>query len=109
MNPKATGMAFLAGTISMVVLAGCLVPGRYGEPVLVVPPLPALVVFDREPYYAQNGYHYHYRDGGWYYSRSRNGPWSDLPRDRYPNEIRYKHGKPDDDGGRGRNPGHKGR
>jgi len=93
-----------AGLISMVALTGCLVPGRHGEPVLLAPPLPSIVVLGPEPYYVQEGYHYHYRDDGWYYARTRNGPWSNLPRDHYPREVRFKDGGRGRDGGR--NPGH---
>jgi hypothetical protein len=58
--------------------------------VVLAPPLPPIVVLGAEPYYAQNGYHYHYRNDGWSYSRSKRGPWLDLPRDRYPREVRHK-------------------
>jgi hypothetical protein len=60
-------------------------------------PLPPLVILEAEPYYFHNGYHYHYLNGRWFYSRSRSGPWTDLPRRHYPREVRYK----DRDGGRG--------
>ena len=98
------------GLLAPFMLVGCLVvPGYQNEGVVVVPALPALVVLGPEPYYVQGGYHYHYRNNGWYYSRSRSGPWVDLPRDRYPREVRFK----DKDGGAkrdgGRNPGHQGR
>jgi hypothetical protein len=43
-----------------------------------------------EPYYFQSGYYYYYRDNRWIYSNARTGPWYDLPRDRYPREVRYK-------------------
>jgi len=69
-------------------------PG-YGE--TMPAPLPPLVILDAEPYYFHNGYHYHYLNGRWFYSRSRSGPWTDLPRHHYPREVRYK----DSDGGRG--------
>jgi|GEM_PF-1578397 len=71
-----------------------------GLQVLIAPPLPAIVLFDTEPYYVQEGYHYHYQNNGWYYSRSRNGPWTSLPKDRYPREARYRDGR-DKDGRRG--------
>ena len=98
----------LAGMLSTVMLTGCLVTSRHhGEEVYMAPPLPAIVVLETEPYYVQGGYHYHYRDNGWYYSRSRSGPWNSLPRDRYPRETRYQRGNSGRDGGR--NSGHKGR
>jgi hypothetical protein len=84
----------LAGFVVPLVLAGCvMVPGPGGRGVALVPRLPPVVVLGEEPYYAQDGYHYHYRNDGWAYSRSRNGPWSDLPRDRYPKEVRFRNGR----------------
>ncbi|MEI6645994.1 MAG: hypothetical protein WCP12_08150 [bacterium] len=70
-----------------------------GLQVLIAPPLPSIVLFDTEPYYVQEGYHYHYQNNGWYYSRSRSGPWTSLPRDRYPREVRYRDGRHGDDKG----------
>ena len=107
MNSKKKLM--LAALVLPVVCAGCLLTsrGRHGEAVFFAPPLPAIVVLETEPYYVQSGYHYHYQNDNWYYSRSRSGPWSSLPRDRYPREVRYKDGGPGND--RGRGPGHKGR
>ena len=72
-----------------------------GLQVLIAPPLPSIVLFDTEPYYVQEGYHYHYQNNGWYYSRSRSGPWTSLPKDRYPREVRYKDGRHGDDKGHG--------
>jgi hypothetical protein len=69
-----------------------------GGGAVIVPLLPPVVVFDVEPYYVQGGFHYHYVNDRWYYARSRSGPWTDLPRDRYPREVRYKNR----DRGRGR-------
>ncbi len=85
--------------ITTIVLLSLLMPstvismGRRGPGVAVVvtvPILPAIVELDEEPYYYQNGYHYHYNDNRWYYARSRSGPWNELPRDHYPKEVRYK-------------------
>jgi len=94
MNSKVWLFAGMIVPVMVVVGTGCLVPGRYGQPVLLAPPLPSIVVFDTEPYYVQEGYHYHYQNDGWSYSRSRSGPWTSLPRDRYPKEIKYKNGAP---------------
>lgn len=72
-------------------LTACFVsPGPYGYDVVVAPPLPAIVEFSSEPYYYQSGYHYFYQNNTWQYSRDRNGPRMELPRDRWPKEIRYK-------------------
>lgn len=76
--------------IGVSLLTACaVVPGRRGG-LEVVPLLPPLVVLDAEPYYFQGGFHYYYSNNAWYYSKSRSGPWVDLPRDRYPQEVRYK-------------------
>jgi hypothetical protein len=80
----------LLTALAVVLLAGCIVvPGRRGG-LEFVPPLPPLVVLESEPYYQQGEYHYYYHGDRWSYSRSRNGPWTELPRDRYPKEVRFK-------------------
>ena len=100
---NATGAAW-AVLLAPILLAGCMmVPGPRGR-VILVPALPQIVVFEAEPYYVQEGYHYHYENGGWFYARSRSGPWAPLPRDRYPREVRYRNGGPER--GEGGNPGH---
>ena len=99
-----------AGLLVSFMLTGCLlVPGPRGGEVTVVPILPPVVVLDAEPYYVHEGYHYYYRDDGWYYSHSRSGPWVALPRDHYPREVRYRDGGARRDAGprdAGRKPGH---
>ena len=105
MSAKTTVLAVL---LIAFMLAGCLmVPGPGGEGVVVVPPLPSIVVLGAEPYYVHSGYHYYYRNDAWYYSRSRGGPWVDLPRGHYPREVRFSDGG-DRRGGK-RNPGHQGK
>jgi hypothetical protein len=77
--------------LGVFLFLGCVVgPGYRGEGMVMVPALPSIVVFQTEPYYYQDGYHYHYQSDRWYYSNSRSGPWSELPRDRYPKEVRYE-------------------
>jgi len=82
--------------ITASLLAACVVvPGgprghRSGQAMVVAPLLPSVVVLDVEPFYFYSDFHYHYTSGGWYYSRSRSGPWAKLPRDRYPKEVRFK-------------------
>ena len=66
---------------------------EYGESGPAV--LPPMVILDADPFYYYNGYHYHYLNGRWFYSRSKNGPWNDLPRNRYPREVRFKEGHRD--------------
>lgn len=69
----------------------CIVPGPRGEPTVIAPPLPSIVVMDQDPYYYHGGYYYYYNNDAWYYSRSRTrGDWQMLPRDRYPREFRYQ-------------------
>lgn len=80
----------LAIVLVMLVAACAVVPvGRHGS-LTLVPLLPPLVVLDSEPYYSHGGYYYHYRNDAWYYSKSRSGPWDDLPRDHYPKETRFR-------------------
>lgn len=58
--------------------------------VAVAPVLPFIVELDFDHIYFHAGFYYFYDNHRWRYSRSRSGPWVDLPRDRYPREIRYK-------------------
>lgn len=98
----------LAVPLGVFLLVGCMVgPGHRGSGIVVVPALPSVVVLQTEPYYYQGGYHYHYQGDRWYYSNSRSGPWAELPRDRYPKEVRYKNRG--DERGRGEKRGHGGR
>ncbi|AMV71630.1 hypothetical protein JCM30471_03160 [Desulfuromonas carbonis] len=103
--------------ITTVVLLALLLPGMAMSMgsrgpsvgvVVTVPILPPVVEFDSEPYYYQDGYHYHYNDSRWYYAKSRRGPWESLPRDHYPKEVRYKNKGGQHDQGRDQdNRGHK--
>jgi len=58
--------------------------------VVAIPALPGIVVLESDQYYFHSDYHYHYDNDRWYYSKSRRGPWAELPRNRYPKEIKYK-------------------
>lgn len=83
-----------APLLATVLLAGCVVaPVDRDYDVVVAPPLPVVVEFDAYPYYYYDGFYYSYhdRDRIWRYSHYKNGPWRELPRDRYPKEIRYKY------------------
>ncbi len=85
---------FLAASL----LTACVVaqgPPDYG--VEVAPPLPAIVELGADPYYYHSGYYYFYQNDHWRYSRSRNGPWTELPRSHWPKEIR--HGEHHEHGG----------
>ena len=102
--------ALVVGWCAMFMLAGCLmvpVPGPRGPGVIMAPPLPPVVVLGEEPYYVSGGYYYYYRNNGWAYSHSQRGPWVDLPRDRYPREVRYRDHR--DEHGGGRDHEHEGR
>jgi len=95
----------LAVPLGMFLLVGCVVgPGPRGSAVVVVPALPSVVVLEEEPFYFHAGYHYHYLNNQWFYASSRGGPWMELPRDRYPKEVKFK-GR-GDDRGRGEKRGH---
>lgn len=99
--------SLLAVLLGAILLLGCAVRTGYRGEAVIVPALPTIVVLEEEPYYYHGGYHYHYRNDRWYYSNDRSGPWAELPRERYPKEVRFKghghgHGKDqDDDRGRG--------
>lgn len=56
----------------------------------MAPTLPLVVELGAEPYYYQSGYYYYHHNDRWGYSTARSGPWLELPRDRYPREIRYQ-------------------
>lgn len=64
--------------------------GHRSGGVIIAPFLPSVVVLDVEPYYFYADFHYHYINGTWFYSKSRRGPWAELPRNRYPKEVRFK-------------------
>lgn len=86
--------------IAAFILAGCvMVRGPRGRGVVMVPALPAIVVLGADPYYYQSGFYYYYHNGVWFYSNARRGPWAELPRDRWPREVRHE------DRGRGRERG----
>jgi hypothetical protein len=91
--------------VAVSLLTACVVTpaGRgHRSGVMIAPILPSVVVLETEPYYFYSDYYYHYTNDRWYYSRSRNGPWADLPRDHYPKEVRFKErdGQRDRDRGR---------
>lgn len=80
--------------IALSLLTSCvMVPagrGHHPNRVMIAPILPPLVILDTEPYYYYSDFYYYYTNDRWYYSKSRKGPWNDLPRDRYPKRVRYK-------------------
>ena len=85
----------LISTIVMVfLLMACTVMAMGRRPgvgvVVTIPVLPSIVVLEQEPYYYYQGYHYHYTNDRWYYSKSKGGPWNDLSRSHYAKEVKYK-------------------
>lgn len=93
--------SFLSLILLLLLMACAVVPGGRRGGLVVVPLLPPVVELDVEPYYFHGGFHYHYTNGSWLYATSRSGPWTDLPRDHYPKEVRYKN-KGGGQGGGGR-------
>ncbi|MRR58126.1 MAG: hypothetical protein EG824_07940 [Deltaproteobacteria bacterium] len=95
----------LVALFATFTLTACVVSsGSPGYGGVTVSPLPAVVVLDADSYYYQDGYYYYYQNNDWRYSKSRSGPWTELPRSHWPKEI--KHRGRDDDQDRG---GHDGR
>lgn len=89
----------LISLFMLLALASCVVtPATPDYGVVVAPPLPSVVVLDVDPYYYYSGYVYVYQNNNWRYSKSKGGPWAELPRSHWPKEIRHK-GRDD---GRGR-------
>jgi hypothetical protein len=85
--------AVFVAVISAFFAGGCaigFVGHHRGESLMIVPALPVTVEIDADQYYSQNGYFYRYQGNAWVYSQSRQGPWSDLPRSRYPRQVRSR-------------------
>jgi len=77
--------------LATLLLPGCVVaPADRGSAWVVAPALPVVVELGVEPYYYHDGFYYYYNNQRWSYSHEKTGPWRELPRDRYPREIRYK-------------------
>lgn len=96
--------AIIAALLATLAVGGCIcTPGQQGYGVSIsVPALPPLVVLDFEPFFFHSGFYYYFQGDRWSYSQSRGGPWRELPRDRYPREVRYRykdHGPRGDGGG----------
>ena len=93
----------IVAPLTALMLTACVVaPVEHGSGMVVVPALPLIVELGVEPYYYQSGYHYYYNNDRWSYSKSRSGPWVDLPRSHYPRETKFKGGGD----GRGRGQDH---
>ena len=73
---------FAAAIAAPLLMSACVVG--------VAPGLPVTVELGTEPYYYQDGYYYYYHNDRWSYSQRKTGPWRDLPRDRYPREVRRR-------------------
>lgn len=75
---------------SVVILTACMVRSTPRGGLEIIPILPTVVEIDDDSYYEHNGYHYFYTNERWYYSNSRNGRRSELPRDHWPRETRHR-------------------
>ncbi len=75
---------------SAFLFSACMVAPRHGGGLTIIPILPTIVEIDDDAYYTQGGYHYFYTDDRWYYSDSRNGHRSELPRSHWPHETRRR-------------------
>lgn len=85
-------MRLLLPVLSISLLTGCLVaPNPHGG-LSVIPLLPFVVELDDDDCYVQGGTTYYYRGDRWYYSTSRRGPRMELPRSRWPREVRHRGG-----------------
>jgi hypothetical protein len=86
------GRALFAAAWIVTLTMGCWFhagPGGIG--IGIAPALPGVVEMgEDDPYFYQNGYYYAYRGDRWSYASRNEGPWSELPRDRYPREVRYR-------------------
>lgn len=77
--------------LMVFLLSSCVVvPAHRDAELVVAPALPVVVELGVEPYYYFSGYYYYYHNDRWSYSNARSGPWMDLPRNRYPREIRFR-------------------
>ena len=84
-------MLYVALLAALLPTACYVVPTDRGSDYVVAPALPVVVELGLEPYYYHSGFYYYYdNDRRWNYSHARTGPWINLPRDRYPREIRFK-------------------
>lgn len=76
---------------ALIAVSACVVtPGPPGYGGAVVAPLPVVVELGIDNLYYRDGYYYFYQNRNWRYSKSRSGPWTDLPHSHWPKEIRYK-------------------
>ena len=84
-------MLSVVALLTAPLLTACVVAptGRDHEYVMA-PALPLIVELGVEPYYYHSGYYYYYHNDNWSYSTARTGPWRELPRDRYPREVRHQ-------------------
>jgi len=77
---------------SLLLLSACMVTTRRDGGLEVIPILPTVVEIDSDNYYAHGGYHYYYDNERWYYSSTRDGRRSELPRSHWPRETRRRGG-----------------
>ena len=78
--------------LSIFLLSACMVAPRHGGGLEVIPILPVVVEIGSDDYYTHDGYHYYHTNDRWYYSSSRDGRRSELPRSHWPRETRRRGG-----------------
>ena len=84
-------MLYVALLAALLPTACYVVPTDRGSDYVEAPALPVVVELGLEPYFFYSGFYYYYdNDRRWNYSHAKTGPWKNLPRDRYPREIRFK-------------------
>lgn len=93
-------MLFSALVTALLLNACVVAPAHRGPGLVVAPALPVIVELGADPYYYHSGYYYYYNNNRWSYSNARTGPWMDLPRDRYPREVRFRNREQGRDRGR---------
>jgi hypothetical protein len=87
---KTNLILLMCGALACVSCVAAL--GPHGTSVAIAPPLPAVVALV-DPFYVHGGYRYYYHQERWYFAAPKGGGWIDLPRDRYPREVRFKKGQ----------------
>ena len=84
------GKRFFA-LIAVLMISGCTIGlDRRGD-ITIIPALPTTIEIDPDEYYYQDGYYYSIRGDVWFYAQTREGPWIELPRSRYPREVHLRH------------------
>lgn len=78
---------------SLLLLSACMMAPMHAGGAHMIPFLPAVVEVGDDSYYAHDGYHYFYTGDRWYYSTTRDGQRSELPRSHWPRETHHRVGE----------------